>query len=108
MTTFPFAGSVSHATHRPEDLIPVFLHVARAILDHDPRPDEIVWLWQHDFLDNIWKRWACREDYFESQESIHDLDALFNFLDAVAPPGTYFGAHEGDGSDFGFWPIEEE
>jgi hypothetical protein len=29
---------------------------------------------------------------------------LMGLLNEIAPPYTYFGAHEGDGSDFGFWP----
>ena len=28
-------------------------------------------------------------------------------LNELAPEGTSFGAHEGDGSDFGFWTYEE-
>jgi len=29
-------------------------------------------------------------------------------LNEYAPDGYYFGAIEGDGSDFGFWAIEDE
>ena len=35
------------------------------------------------------------------------VESLFNILDSIAPDGTYFGAHPGDGSDFGFWPYED-
>ena len=33
------------------------------------------------------------------------VDALIDALDDYAPDGCSFGAHEGDGADFGFWPV---
>jgi hypothetical protein len=37
------------------------------------------------------------------------LDDLFNELQAIAArEGMRFGAHEGDGSDFGYWSVEED
>ena len=40
------------------------------------------------------------------------LDWLTDALQEYCPPFVYFGTHEGDGADFGFWPdmdrIEEE
>lgn len=35
------------------------------------------------------------------------VSALFDALDAHCPAYCYFGAIEGDGSDYGCWPIDE-
>lgn len=36
-------------------------------------------------------------------------ETLFDYMQEIAPPYTYFGSHEGNGSCFGFWPnIEPE
>lgn len=43
-------------------------------------------------------------DYIENEEFL--IEALFDALDAISPEGTYFGAHEGDGADYGFWAID--
>jgi hypothetical protein len=47
------------------------------------------------------------DEYYSSDESCYDLDALFDALDGYAPPGHYFGSHEGDGADYGFWPVPD-
>lgn len=35
------------------------------------------------------------------------LEELISALEQESPEGFYFGANEGDGSCFGFWPIED-
>lgn len=92
------SGSVSWGTHLPSDLIPRFLHklaqldeskaaALRAELPEDLEPND---------------------SYWESEEAHWLLEELFDVLDAFAPDGHYFGAHEGDGTDFGFWPLDED
>jgi hypothetical protein len=48
-----------------------------------------------------------RDPFWKTWDAEHLLDILFIALDAYALEGTYFGAHPGDGSDFGFWPLED-
>lgn len=45
----------------------------------------------------------------KDQESLSWLvSKLFDILDQIAPKYCYFGAHQGDGSDYGFWEIDED
>ncbi|MBN8865259.1 MAG: hypothetical protein J0H92_17930 [Sphingobacteriales bacterium] len=43
----------------------------------------------------------------EERSSILNED-IFSLMDDIAPPGSNFGAHPGEGSDFGFWGDHEE
>ena len=84
MSQFKYFGTVSHGTLNTADLIERF---ATVLYDISP--------------------WA-RDTYFhnETPEDLNDpefLAGLIDVLDAYAPDGFYFGAHQGDGSDFGFW-----
>ena len=46
----------------------------------------------------------------ETRKKAEDLlnEDLFDLMNAIAPFGCYFGAHEGDGSCFGFWESTNE
>lgn len=46
----------------------------------------------------------------ESQETATYIlnEDIFDLLNNIAPEGTSFGSHEGNGSDFGFWEYENE
>ena len=97
--------SIIHATMRTQDLIPAFLEeLARAA------PENYAQLLTGTFgaipayvmdegEDSLW--WS-------SDNAAYLLDDLFDALDQAAPEGCYFGAHPGDGSDYGYWEVEEE
>jgi len=93
-------GTIIHGTMRSEDLIPAFL----AILETSPDK-------RHQHNVKVIKANMEAEDYYESKESTWDLnEILWEGLNDMAPEGCYFGSHEGDGSDYGFWsePLDFE
>ena len=83
-------GTIIRGTLRAEDLIPAFTDALRYLRGSLPR--EV-----HRTLQQ-WQRGEVTEEH----EALF-LDSLFDELQEYAPPYAYFGAHEGDGSDFGFW-----
>ena len=78
--------SISSGTMRTEDLFPRFVAVLRQY-----NPEEAK---QYDGIDPA---------SIPDPEVADLMDRLFNSMDTIAPEGCYFGAHEGDGADFGFW-----
>lgn len=91
-------GSISHATMRPEDLIPRFLseleHMTGRSREH------------YNLCRGINARMGSG-NYYSSEDPIYDLESLFDALNAYSPKGFYFGSHPGDGSDYGYWLSEE-
>lgn len=109
-------GTISHGTLRNEDLIPALkgeLEILAKNLqrEHEKRTEKdpdyesevdkfLAELFQD--LDDISAR-EMSPDYYESEEAFDDYEILEGWLNQFAPPYTYFGALEGDASDFGFW-----
>ena len=91
-------GSVSHATMRPEDLIPAFLDTLESQKPLRRNHRKLISQVKQN-IDQV-------EDYFDSDDASFDLEELFTALDSYALPYFYFGAHPGDGSDYGFWLTE--
>ena len=86
-------GTVSHATMRPEDLIPAFVAELEYYGASIPNGLSVEATMPVDEESSYW-----------TMDEVHyDLEALFDALNEIAPPYCYFGAHEGDGSDYGFW-----
>jgi len=93
-------STVIHATHRTQDLVPAFLEVLR----DTPEYVQIVILPPFPLIptEDDDPRWDTEEMSYLLNED------LFDALNKYAPEGYYFGAHPGDGSDFGYWKNEEE
>lgn len=91
--------SLSHATMRPEDLIPTFIAAIRHI-----ESDNIGLMESMQQIEDD----VSIDGYFESENSQFDLDYLFDTLNTIAPDGYYFGSHPGDGSEYGFWESESD
>lgn len=88
--------SVSRGTMRRQDLIPIFLTVLR----DTPEYVQVM---------NVVPAHALEDEgavWWSSDDAIMFLESLFETLDMYAPQGYYFGAHPGDGSDYGYWKLE--
>ena len=96
----PVCGTVLAGTMKPQDLIPAFL-AELEFLDQEQMDlvatDPLYILSQEKDDDDEW---------WDSEEAGYFLDELFAKLNALAPEGCFFGAHPGDGADYGFWPVE--
>ena len=97
-------STVIEGTLRPQDLVPKFLRQAISLggsgllFKLNSLPSEDVALEAKRGDDHPW---------WESEECAELLNELFDVLNEYAPEGYYFGAHPGNGSDFGFWQLEE-
>jgi len=81
-----------------------------------------------DYLDSLGRRYASEwnaivdvmnetgytdatgeinEAWYDTDAACEVLEMLFDALDSAASDGYYFGAHPGDGSDFGYWECED-
>lgn len=92
-------GTVSHGTARPEDLIEAFT----AELEHQMNRNA-GWLYpQSEYRDELVDLiWSARKSIESDLQEY--VNALIDMLSEFAPYYCYFGAHQDDGSDFGFWP----
>ena len=101
----PLGATLIHGTMRTCDLVPTFLEAIKDTVGYDQmvldingaNPDLSVITVQDA---SEWdERWS-------STEMTYFLDELFDILNNYAPDGYYFGAHPGDGSDYGYWTEE--
>ena len=84
---------LSSGTLRPEDLIPRFASALGSFLPASLARDI--------------RQWSAGgfEEYLVPFAEAEILEQLDEELQRLAPEGTYFGAHEGDGACFGFWEL---
>lgn len=93
-------GSISHGTLLNSDLIPAFF----AELDDEDKRRLVAKY--PAILDSLLDNELEGTPDYNTEEAHELLEELFDIFNEHAPPGTYFGAHPGDGSDFGFWYHE--
>jgi hypothetical protein len=98
-------GTISHGTMRSEDLIETFSDELREHASENGSTQAYC-----NLLESC-EQWLSADS--EWQEQAAELGAnlvsdLFDALNEFAPSYCYFGAHEGDGSDYGFWPCIEQ
>jgi hypothetical protein len=96
-----FSGmSISEGTLKLEDIADAMNHFVNLNLEAGPME----------------RRWGIMYGEFRAaekkgnEELMSDIlnEDMFDFFNKIAPEGTYFGSSEGDGSDFGFWEIQQE
>lgn len=80
----PVEGTIIQATMRPEDLIPAFHAELARVIPTGAR------------LDPPMPEWGWIE-----------IETLIDDLNRYAPEGLYFGAHPGDGADWGWRSMED-
>lgn len=98
-------GSISTGTLRTEDLIDTFTFELEALVQNnaDAWCSDAGRIERDGYLSLVWDARECNPD--DADDYVGDL---FEALNEFAPDGHSFGAHEGDGSDFGFWAYDEE
>jgi hypothetical protein len=91
-------GSISTGTMRCEDLVPAFIAELRS-----QTPCKL----EHRKLCTEIEHAMDADGYFESEDASNDLESLIDALQEYSPVYFYFGAHPGDGADFGYWLPED-
>jgi hypothetical protein len=92
-------GTVSHGTLRNEDLLDSFASELEYWCSDAGRAQ------RDKFMALVDAARQCADP--DSEEAGYIVEELFDALNTFAPEGYYFGANEGDGSDFGYWPVGE-
>lgn len=118
INVFPVTGdpdySVSQATMRPQDLLSAFAsELEKLCKEEENRKKDLEFCTEClDLVGEARKEVARIESEGSHTEDTFELmDKLNAILNVFAPAGHYFGPHEGDGADFGYWMItydEEE
>jgi hypothetical protein len=86
-------GSISTGTLRTEDLLSAFVSALESLSPMGTN---------HPYMGDAYQILEQgTDDESETTELLSDIEHELNNL---CPPFVYFGAHPGDGADYGFWP----
>jgi len=89
-------GTIIRATYIEADIINALAPVVQYFRPSFTLPEDIA-----EYL-------AAGEDSESNECALSEYlnNDLWELMQEFAAPGTYFGAHYGDGSDFGYWECE--
>ena len=92
-------GSVSSGTMRTEDLLEAFASELDYQLSRQPRR----------FARRAYRKLIneARARRRRSARASYVVEKLMEALEDFAPPYAYFGAHPGDGADYGYWLTDD-
>ncbi len=98
-------GSISTGTLRTEDLLPAYLFALEGLSQakgtgFNQELIEIGFAYSQCGVGfGPISEWPIDED-----EAVEIMERIATTIQELCPPFVYFGAHPGDGADFGFWP----
>lgn len=93
-------SSISTDSLKAEDVVPKLVRFIRMAGDHQTRGDLEVLLGSYGYEAAGWD--------WESDDAVYLYCDLEDMLDEMAPEGSYFGSHPGDGANMGFWAMGED
>lgn len=96
-------GSISHGTLRTQDLLASFAYELKQ-LAYGVNAGHSELAKEAERLANRSDEWSEDDEEYAGVMLNEDL---YYALEEYAPPFSYFGAHECDGADFGFWLSSE-
>lgn len=106
MKTVDFRGTVSEGTMRPQDLLPAIMDVLK---EYHPEAYQLVISTIFSEFDATYIELCGDKDHpvwtFETMSWIIN-EVAWDAMNEIAPVGYYFGAHPGDGVDYGFWLVD--
>ncbi len=98
-------GTVSHGTMRNQDVLP---KIMSQLFKEDPQRAREIWNGNEKFLEALCdERCGIENSWWDSEEATQMSEELFDIMNEYVPEGHYFGAHPGDGSDYGVWANED-
>lgn len=100
--------SVSWGTLRSIDLANAFINTLDTYRNQsDTEATNLVAQIREEVPQEAWEDDA--HPYWNTSEAGYLInETLFDALNEICPEGFYFGALEGDGSDIGFWQIQDD
>ena len=102
-------GTVCFGTMKPEDLIPKFVAEIKRLTTFTPYVVREAENWIEGPKSYYENTLQITDPSAGTPEELHAgyaksiVDDLMSHLNVMAPDGLRFGAHDGDGADFGWW-----